>query len=297
MGLARKLLIAAENPMMVAHYAWARSHVPSVLSAYRRRARAAGLMRLEFILSFDCDTEDDIAAAGEVHRRLVDLGIIASYAVPGELLRQGSDTYRRIAESGAEFLNHGDRRHMYFDPATSRHESCFFYDEEPRAAVEADIVGGDLAVTEVIGTRPAGFRTPHFGTFQRESELRFLHSVLRRLGYVYSTSTTPGFGLCYGPVFSRYGLPEIPVSGRGSDPFTILDSWSCFARPDRVLGPDDYAREAIALAEALADGPGLINYYADPSHVAGQPMFFEAMAQLVRRAAPTTFGKIAAMIG
>lgn len=297
MGLARKILIAAENPAMVAHYAWSRAHAPSILSAYRRRARAAGLTRLEFILSFDCDTEADIAAAEDVHRRLAGLGIVASYAVPGELLRQGATAYRRIAETGAEFLNHGDRHHMYLDPATARYESCFFYDEEPRSAVEADIVGGDRAVTDVIGRKPAGFRTPHFGTFQRESELRFLHSVLGRLGYAYSTSTTPGFGLCYGPVFGRYGLPEIPVSGRGSDPFTILDSWSCFARPDRVLGPDDYAREAIALAEALADGPGLINYYADPSHVAGQPMFFEAMAQLVRRAAPTTFGKIAAMIG
>jgi hypothetical protein len=297
MGLARKILIAAENPAMVAHYAWSRAHAPSILSAYRRRARAAGLTRLEFILSFDCDTEADIAAAEDVHRRLASLGIVASYAVPGELLRQGATAYRRIAETGAEFLNHGDRHHMYLDPATARYESCFFYDEEPKSAVEADIVGGDRAVTDVIGRKPAGFRTPHFGTFQRESELRFLHSVLGRLGYAYSTSTTPGFGLCYGPVFGRYGLPEIPVSGRGSDPFTILDSWSCFARPDRVLGPDDYAREAIALAEALADGPGLINYYADPSHVAGQPMFFEAMAQLVRRAAPTTFGKIAAMIG
>lgn len=297
MGLARKLLIAAENPSIAAHYAWSRAHPQSILAAYRRRASAVGLRRLEFILSFDCDTEADIAAAPEVHRRLAEFGIVPSYAVPGALLRQGADVYRRIAQTGAEFLNHGDRHHMFFDQATKRHESCFFYDEEPRSAVEKDIVDGDRTVTDVIGRKPAGFRTPHFGTFQRESELRFLHAVLDRLGYAYSTSTTPGFGLCYGPVFSRYGLPEIPVSGRGSDPFTILDSWSCFARPDRTSSPDDYAREAIALAERLEDGPGLINYYADPSHVVGQPSFFEAMAQLARRATPTTFGKIAALTG
>ena len=295
MGLARKLRVAAGHPALAAHYAWSRISVAGVLAAYGRRARAAGLDGLRLIVSFDCDTEDDIEAATDVHARMLDMGIMPAYAVPGALLAEGASVYRAIAATGAEFLNHGDRRHMVFDVASGRHESCFFYDQEPRAEVEADIVGGDRRVSEIIGVKPRGFRTPHFGTFQSEGELRWLHALLARLGYAYSSSTTPGFGLCHGPVFARYGLPEIPVSGRGSRPFDILDSWSCFARPDRAIGPEDYRDEAIGLARRLGGGAGLINYYADPSHVEEEPIFFETMRELARLARPTTYRDLLAL--
>jgi hypothetical protein len=158
------------------------------------------------------------------------------------------------------------------------------------------VTGGDKDVTDVIGVKPKGFRTPHFGTYQTESQLRFLHRMLERLGYVYSTSTTPGFGLCYGPAFHRYGLIEVPVSGRGDRPFDILDSWSCFAAPGRTLGPQDYQRGALAMAERLSGGAGLLNYYCDPSHIHDQPIFFETMRELVKLAKPISYGKLLAMI-
>ncbi len=286
MGILRKVKIAAENPLMAGCYAWSRLSATTLLDSYARRARLAGLDRLYFILSFDCDTENDIAVAWQVHERLMEMGICPAYAVPGVLLPKGADVYRRIAATGAEFLNHGHHDHMYFDDKTGRYESCWFYDELPIDQVEADIIAGDRDVTEVIGAKPRGFRSPHFGTFQTETQLRFLHRLLTRLGYDYSTSTTPGFGLCYGPLFRRYGLTEIPVSGRGSNPFQILDSWSCFARPDRTLGPEDYRRDAVLMSERLGGRSGLINYYADPSHVSGQPIFFETMRELVKLAEP-----------
>ena len=77
--------------------------------AFRKRltkqARAAGFTRPVFLLSFDCDTERDFEVARDVHARLVDMGITAVYAVPGELLQAGEKTYGRIAEQGAEFIN------------------------------------------------------------------------------------------------------------------------------------------------------------------------------------------------
>jgi hypothetical protein len=288
-GLMRKLQIAAGNPMMAGYYAWSRVDSASLLRGYKALARQVGLDRLYFILSFDCDTENDIAAAWEVHGRLMDMGICPAYAVPGELLAKGADTYQRIASTGAEFLNHGHRRHMYFDEKSGTHQSCFFYDELPADVVEADVTAGDKTVTEVIGKKPIGFRTPHFGTYQTESQLKFLHRLLARLGYTFSSSTTPGFGLCYGPMFRRYGLTEIPVSGRGDKPFDILDSWSCFAAPSRALGPQDYRRDAVRLSERLRGGPGLLNYYADPSHIVRQPIFFETMRDLIKVAEPTTY--------
>ena len=296
MGLLRKLKVAAENPLMAGCYAWSRVSTGSLLDAYRRRARHAGLDRLYFILSFDCDTENDIAVAWQVHERLVNMGICPAYAVPGVLLAKGADVYRRIAAAGAEFLNHGYHDHMYFDERTGRYESCWFYDQLSSEEVEADIVAGHDNVTKVIGKRPRGFRAPHFGTFQTESQLKSLHRLLMRLGYAYSTSTTPGFGLCYGPAFDRYGLTEIPVSGRGRNPFEILDSWSCFARPDRSLGPEDYRRDAVDMAARLDGGPGLLNYYADPSHISDQPVFFDTMRELLARAQPITYRDVIAQL-
>jgi hypothetical protein len=294
MGLIRKLKIAAENPVMAGCYAWSRLNASSLLEAYQRRARRTGLDRLYFILSFDCDTENDIAVAWQVHERLMNMGICPAYAVPGVLLAKGAQVYRRIAATGAEFLNHGYHDHMYFDENARRYESCWFYDQLPTDEVEADIVAGDKNITEIIGTKPKGFRSPHFGTFQTESQLKFLHRLLIRLDYVYSTSTTPGFGLCYGPAFCRYGLIEIPVSGRGRNPFQILDSWSCFARPDRALGPEDYRRDAVQMSARLSDGPGLLNYYADPSHISDQPIFFETIRELTKLAEPATYRDVIA---
>lgn len=296
MSVLKRLRAAAADPVTAGYYAWSRIATDSLLDVYRARARRAGFDRLYFILSFDCDTAKDIAAAEAVHGRLMAMGICPAYAVPGELLAEGAGVYRRIAATGAEFLNHGYRRHMYFDPESGMHKSCFFYDEEPLDAVEADIVGGDKAVTDIIGVKPRGFRTPHFGTFQTASELRYLHGLLQHLGYSFSTSTTPRFGLRYGPVFRRFGLAEIPVSGQGARPFDLLDSWGCFAAPDRALGPGDYRREALCMAERLAGGPGLLNYYADPSHVAGEAVFFDTVRDLTKVAEPITYDALLARL-
>jgi hypothetical protein len=287
-----RLAKAVRNPAQAGYFLWSRLHAASLMDRYRAQARRAGLDRLYLIVSFDCDTAEDIAAAAEVHRRMRDIGISPAYAVPGELLAEGQAVYRRIAADGTEFLNHGARRHTYFDEAAKEYRSCFFYDEQTDEVVEADLVGGDRAVREVLGTAPRGFRTPHFGTFQNPSQLRFLHRVLKRLGYRYSSSTGPFFGLRYGPVFDRFGLKEIPISGGGTRPFAIIDSWACFAAPGRRLGPADYRSETLAMARQLAGGPGLLNYYADPSHVVGEPLFFETMAELARLAEPVSFAQL-----
>jgi len=244
-------------------------------------------------VSFDCDTDDDIGVAGDVHARLADMGVPAVFAVPGELLRAGEAVYRRIAEAGAEFINHGDRKHTYFDTALGRHASCFFYDQIGREAVRADVMAGDATLREVLGVAPRGFRTPHFGTFQRPAELQFLHGMLAGLGYAFSSSTVPLFGFRFGPVFRRFGVAELPVSGMGEHPLTTLDSWACFAAPDRVFDADDYRRQGQALAQALAGGgAGILNVYADPSHVHGRGAFFETVAAWRRIAEPARFSDL-----
>lgn len=291
-----RLRRAAVDPLQAAYRLWSRLDRESLVSRYCALARASGLNRLFLIVSFDCDTVEDIATAAAVHEKMLALGIMPAYAVPGELLAEGASVYRAIAASGAEFLNHGHRRHTYFDAHAGHHRSCFFYNEQSSEVVEEDVTSGDRTVREILGIAPQGFRTPHFGSYQAPRHLRFLHRTLRRLGYRYSSSTSPIFALRYGPVFGRFGILEIPVSGGGDRMLTIIDSWTCFGAPVRQLGAEDYRRETLGLARRLAGGCGVLNYYADPSHIADEPVFFETMAELARLAEPATFAQLAARL-
>lgn len=294
--LSSALRLALTDPVAFAFAAGARVSPGIVHGRIESLAARAGLDRLWLILSFDCDTEEDIAVAWDVHSRLMDIGVAAAYAVPGALLRRGERVYRRIAETGAEFLNHGGCEHTYFDAEAGDYRSCFFYDRQPLSAVEADIVEGDAVVRDVIGRAPRGFRAPHFGTFQKPGHLAFLHDALRRVGYAYSSSTTPVHALRRGPAFRRNGLWELPITGRPGRPLSILDTWSCYRAPDRALGPDDYAHDAAALADAAAGRVGLLNLYADPSHIADQPSFFEAVRCWRSVAEPTDFTGLVARL-
>lgn len=276
-----------------------RARVPRRLRALAegRRAGRAGLDRPYLVLSFDCDTEEDAAVAWEVHERLAGLGVQPVYAVPGELLQRGEETYRRIAATGAEFINHGHTEHTFFDTQSGRHASCFFYDQLPRAMVRDDVIAGDRTVTEVIGQRPRGFRAPHFGTFQRPDELAFLHGILEELGYAFSSSTMPAHKLRYGPVHRCGSLVELPVTGFPTAPLEVYDTWGCFEAPDRVRTPRDFLAAAdLIAADAVQARAGLINVYGDPSHIHGKPEFFDAVERLSAVATPISYGQLLEMI-
>jgi hypothetical protein len=291
---ARRLIA---SPALAAERIRMRLEPGALFTRHAARARSAGLDALYLVLSFDCDRTEDAAVALEVHDRLAKLGVKPVYAVPGELLRAGAEVYGSIAATGAEFLNHGGRKHTYFDEELGRDASCFFYDQVGADAVAEDIEYGDRLVKEVIGVVPAGFRVPHFGTYQQRSQLRYLHERLGKLDYAFSTSTVPAWGLREGPAFRRFGLVELPVSGMASSPLEILDTWSCFEAPDRARGPQDFLREAQLLAHGhAAAGPGLINIYGDPSHITDQPEFFEAIEAIAAVARPSGYTEILELI-
>ena len=245
-----------------------------------------------FILSFDCDTEEDIAVALEVQAKLQDMGITPVYAVPGELLKKGETVYKKIFESGAEFINHGGRSHTYFDTIHDRHASCFFYHEQPVEILREDIIQGHQTLQDVLGFIPKGWRTPHFGTFQNTENLNFLYSTLKELQYDFSTSTVPGMAYRYGPVYKKNGLIEIPVTGIFSEPFNIMDTWAYFAAPDRMKTPNNYLKDLQHLAEFAFRHPILINIYGDPSHIYDKPEFFESMKVLVQKSQNINYSQL-----
>ena len=159
--------------------------------------------------------------------------------------------------------------------------------------MRADIVNGDRHLREMLGVVPRGFRAPHFGTFQKPAQLRFQHAVLEDLGYDFSTSTLPVYAYRFGPAFREFGLIELPVSGMGTMPLRILDSWSCFEAPDRRFDEKDFVREGRLSGDIFKGlGIGLLNFYADPSHIRDRPEFFDTVAYWARIARPVTYNQL-----
>jgi len=288
-----RLKRALGNPAFVAYGLWARCSRRALFNRYAKFSRAAGLEEIYFVLSLDCDTIEDIDVSWDVHSRLIDMGVKPVYAVPGELLEKGKMVYRRILESGGEFINHGYKQHTYFDSSEGRHRSCFFYNELPLKQIREDMIQGDICLKETMGVEALGFRTPHFGTFQKANQLRFIHSVLQDLRYRFSTSTVPLYAFRYGPIFSAFGELELPVNGMARSPLKILDSWGCFVAPNRNMTPRDYLNEGKAIANLFKTlGTGLLNFYVDPSHINDNDIFFKTVAHWQSVAKSVTYKEL-----
>ena len=261
---------------------------------YIMKSKKFGLKKKYFILSFDCDTKKDIEVVEEVNNRLINLNISASYAVPGELLRLGSDVYSNIKKRGSEFLNHGFLSHTTFIQETHSYISNLFYDKLNDNEVREDIIKGHNNIIDILGEAPIGFRTPHFGTYQKSNQLRFLYSILSDLKYSFSSSTTPVTAMWNGPIVKTgSGIIEFPVSGCYDYPARILDSWSFRFSPTRKLNEDDYVKQFSKMIDFfdLPNTSGIFNIYADPSQVYDWEMFFECM-KMTKNLSNISFSKL-----
>ncbi len=258
---------------------------------YGELSRSAGVDRLYLLLTFDCDTDGDIDVVQGMDRDLRTRGIRAGYAVPGVQLEKGADTWRQLAESGCEFLNHGGRAHTAW--RGDRHWPVTFYDQLSPDDVIADINDGHRSVCQVTGTTPKGFRAPHFGSFQNADQLDLLYRTLRPLGYSYCSTTLPSMGLSRGPIVDMGGITELPTMGSYRYPATLLDSWTYLTnRANYVLGDEYYELFAETVARMTNEGiPGILTYYADPSHVVGQKPFERVLDAVSKFGLPSLHGR------
>ena len=262
------------------------SDVDRLFLNYSALAQQQGFDRLTILLSFDCDTPDDIPAAEQLDTWLRARNIPAAYAVPGAMLQRGSEVYRRIADAGAEFINHGALPHTEW--RDGRYWSVTFYHEMSPHQVVEDIQRGHEIVKQVIGKTPIGFRAPHFGNFQKPEQREVVYTVLRELGYAYSSSTLPELGFRHGPALDVGGLWEFPLSGTIAAPYSVFDSWSYVLSPYQPVVKEEYGDLFIqTLARLLDLGVcGVLNYYVDPAHVVQAPVFYRALEFLLARGVP-----------
>jgi len=290
-----KILSALKNPKQTSIKIQAKYAPERFYESYSSKCKNTGITEPLFILSFDCDTEKDITVAWDMHSQLMDMGIQSVYAVPGELLQKGEKTYKKILDSGSEFINHGYKDHTYFDQNLGYQRSCFFYDQQTKDIAENDIRRGHENLEKVLGVSAKGWRTPHFGTFEKPADLQFLHGILNDLNYNFSTSSKPHYGWSHGPIFNDYGLKEIPVTAMTKNPTAILDSWAFFEAPDKIYDGSDYLNEVQNLTNIISNRPWLINLYADPLHIYDKPDFFKAMKHLANHTKSIQFNDFTIM--
>ena len=256
---------------------------------YGNLAKMQGFDRLYIILSFDCDSPEDIPAAEIIQSYLKERGLKGTFAVPGHLLKDGADVYRRLSEEGADFINHGALPHV--EKRNGRYWSKTFYDEMSSDEVIRDIKEGHQIFSSVIGHPPIGFRAPHFGTILNPLLKIKIYQVLQELDYQYSSSSMPISGFRFGPVQKINGLHEIPLSGSYHRPLDVFDSWSNMISPYNPVVKNEYAAQFIKTVEHLTNlnAYGVLNYYVDPAQVVENESFFRALDFLVERNVPSLY--------
>jgi len=277
-GKINEIVIKLTNPSMVLLFIQNR-YFPDYLWA-RYLKQCSSIKKTVFLLSFDCDTELDIEVLPQVVGKLQGIGIKPVLAVPGELIEKGQEVYKKFAASGIEFINHGYVQHTHLQLPERIYKSNFFYHKLSWDQISQDITKGHEAIRKHLEITPTGFRTPHFGSFQKRSELKFLWKLLRNMGYEFSSSTTPKGGIKKGPLWKEHIL-EIPVTGCPSWPTKILDSWGFGFAPLRSVEKSDYISQINKFVKDIEAGRNIvINIYADPSQVYDWPEFFEALEKL-----------------
>jgi peptidoglycan/xylan/chitin deacetylase (PgdA/CDA1 family) len=237
-------------------------------------------------ISFDCDTDRDLAAFPPLLEILGQNRVPASFAVIGSLLRENVEPYRALLAAGHEVFCHGDARHTSTDGG--KYHSDLFYEELTAEQIEHEIIRSKAAIVEHLGVEPLGFRTPHFGSFQRQEQITLLYTILRKHGFRYSSSLLVWHARRQGRLFGDDTLIEFPLSATVGPPISIIDSWNMIIR-DRQRGRPPRLERAFlrACREMLAaPAPMYMNVYFDPSHVFDYPPFrrmIAAIADLRRR--------------
>ena len=253
--------------------------------------------KVTFCLSFDCDTPKDAEVMPTLLALLEQYHIPASFAVIGELVEEAPDAYHRILDAGHEVFSHGYSRHTVVD-AQGRYQSTLFYTDLSPERIEEEIVRNHECLQRVLGVEPLGFRTPHFGTFQRPKQIALIHDLLRKHDYRYSSSVQTFYALQHGYPTNDEELVELPLSAFVGSPTSVFDSSSLLNLPtdDRGALLASKLKEMLGIALS-AEHPVLLNIYLDPSHVVDLTAFPRMLGSIAALADKIWSGRYSDMLG
>ena len=135
----------------------------------------------------------------------------------------------------------------------------------------------------MLGINATGFRTPHFGSFNNKGDIIFIHSLLSKMNYSFSSSSVPMWGFKLGPAIKKFSnIVEIPLTGFFSMPFNLLDSWGLRFAKKRTYGQEIYKKEILNYIDYCQNKQLFINLYVDPSQVYDWEDFFESIKMLAQ---------------
>ena len=115
-----------------------------------------------FLISFDCDVQEDIKCLPILLSKLDEIGIKPSLAIPGELIENNITLIKDLMEKhNIEFINHGYYIHTeIYDNISVSTKS---YLDTLKDKILKDIELGHKVLADKLKLKPKGFRAPHFG--------------------------------------------------------------------------------------------------------------------------------------
>ncbi len=224
-----------------------------------------------FFLSFDFETQKDIDIIEVLTKKLINSKIFPYYAVPGELINNNKEIFKRISNS-CIIINHGYRIHTAFDSKKKQNYSNLSYNDLTNSEIINDINNAHKIIKKICNQDPKIFRAPHFGEYAEKSSLEFIYKTLVKLNYVYSSSTPPIFSLINSPISKHFNIYEMSSSSYIKMPLQIIDSWSI---NNSKLNYKYLYKEFRQVYKLMKSSKLFFNIYFDPSDVIKKKTFFD----------------------
>ncbi len=228
-----------------------------------------------FFLSFDFETQKDIEVIDNLTEKLSKLKIVPYYAIPGELIDKNSKILRRISKKST-IINHGYKVHTKFEEKSKRNFSTLSYLDLSYNEIKIDIERAHNSILKICDQIPRIFRTPHFGEYSENSKNNLIYSILKDLGYFYSSSTTPIYSIIYSPLFTQNNIIEMPSSAYIDKPLQIIDSWSMI---DKSIDFNFLFNQLNKMYLLMESTNILFNIYFDPSDIINSDNFFNEISK------------------
>lgn len=235
-----------------------------------------------FLLSFDCDTQEDIDSLETLLSKLKNSRIKIVLAIPGKLIEKNLNLINTLNNKyEIEFLNHGYYIHTEFNKTQKIYYPTFSYEEKEIEFIKEDIILAHNLFKNKLKIDLKGFRAPHFGEISYKKK-REIFSYLKQIGYIYSSSSIYDLAFLNGPIFDLEGITEITVTGCPDNQSMMLDSWSFLNNENEEINLNERYFLEIGKLKKLINKKefNFINIYADPSHIIKSEKFFSLIKEM-----------------
>jgi hypothetical protein len=216
-----------------------------------------------FLLSFDIDYRKEEETLPQLVSLLRKHDIRASFACVGRHVEDRPEPYRLLVGEGHELVNHS-HTHPHNKELSPDRRWADLSTRDRKLEIERS----QDVFEKKVGVLPIGFRLPHFGNIQKDTDDAY-YGLLTECGFAYSSSVLD-FRLNGKPwvKMEPSGIIEIGITTCPFHPYTAMDSYHIM-RSRRLIYRLIHSRigvlHTLARAADLSQRRRLpINVYLDP---------------------------------